>query len=287
MVNINEINYIDQSQWLHANMQSIANELDTPSNSNKKFSLLSRKLDTAFKVIDHMKRQSASHPLQKGAIAEVEGKMITLVHRVVTAQEQQAVQDIQTEAHSIERSLTSGGKVTAKAVDKLAKHITTFNDHHRPYKKERQIIAEAQHIMRWAQNYLKGLPSPAVNTIPRKDLSEANPQEYDQLYAIAGLLHKNDISGAKALYQQLPEAYRNRFLEHVSQLGTTPFSTNTVLASIQALFATVNDIVGNGEGYPTQAYVENFFSELNQLPIEGTASHNNIISFNAYLSRTG
>jgi hypothetical protein len=63
-------------------------------------------------------------------------------------------------------------------------------------------------------------------------------------------------------YHGLPEDHKRRFQNHMQQLTAKAF--DDPLETMQALIATVNELVENGESYPSRDQIDQLFLGLSQ-----------------------
>ena len=143
----------------------------------------------------------------------------------------------------------------------LEKSLKHFLKDYRPGLEERRIIAEAQRLIAFVKD-------PTTPSMP--PLAELLFDDYELLFDIARSVYNHKIREAKAEYYQLPGSVREAVEQHLKHLMALLFEDAT--ETIQALIATVHQILGNGEGYPTPSEIEEFFLGLAQITVREPAS---------------
>ena len=75
--------------------------------------------------------------------------------------------------------------------------------------------------------------------------SKLLPGEVEELFDIAKAIYDRDFRQAKMRFSMLPEDHKRRFQSHMQNLMAKAF--DDPLETMQALIATVNELVENGE----------------------------------------
>ncbi len=263
MRSIKTSDFLDQSQWMHTRMQSIAGRLEASPATPMKFHKLTTELDEAYKVLNTIKKQPSSAFFTGSATETLEQNIVSLYGRVFNAWIKTEVTHIQHEAHALESSIQTG-KVTTKNTEKLADHIRAFKQDCCPSISDRRILAEAELTTVRAHAFLEGSPLP-VQASP-EDLGEIFPGELEDLMDLAASLYKYDFRQAKSRFAQLPQEHKRMINRHLQTLGANPFED--AVEMIQACIATVNELSQNGEGYPSKEEIDDLFMGLAQLDLE-------------------
>ena len=92
---------------------------------------------------------------------------------------------------------------------------------------------------------------------------ELLPGDVEELFDIARAVYNRDFRQAKMRYHTLSHDYQRHFEKHMQQLMAVPF--DDALETIQALIATANELVENGESYPTSLEIDQLFLGLSQV----------------------
>lgn len=271
MDNIISINFIYASQCLQTRLQNIATEMDRSPTTPDRYRDLTHQLGESFKDLQVIKEQAAAIFSAKNTLEVLEDKIISLYGRLETDLFYTEAVEIHQNAAAIHSGITNGiksGKDTAKAIKELALRLETFKNKHCPSIEERQLIADAEHIMASTVAFLKGEPLEnrqkplQQGKIVFEEIDSFALSEMEEIMGITSLIYNRDLRQARSRYIQLPEAYKNRFLEHMEYLQATPFTDR--FETIQALIALVNELVNNGESYLTPAQIDELFLGLSQ-----------------------
>ncbi len=279
--------FIYQSQLVRASMQNIAGELAGSPTTDKKYHALNQRLDATLKIVHTIEEQSPFMLFAQSVADTLKKEIVTLYGRVTDEWVKNKVNQIQNKAVRLENSLVCG-KVTAEAVQNLAFHVQSFKKDHLPCLQDRRAIAQAEEIMVRAHAFLQG----DAMTDVKKSHSECKLcdeelaiEEFEKLMDIASHIHHGDMTNAKVEYNQLSDELKKRFLEHMQQLGKEPFAD--AFESTQALIAMSNELVQNGEGYPTHAQIDELFVGLSQVLAEEKKDPDKIFSLRSRESLGG
>jgi hypothetical protein len=262
----NEINHLSGSRWLYSEVQTIEGEMSRPSISPKKYQYLSKKLNLASQKLQDLEK--TSDVFAKAQTEHLKEKVVTLSRDLVDRLVEGEVTQIQQESSSLKQ-----GKVTPKAIKMLETHIHQLEDNHKTSIPHRRIIADAKHALLEAKAKLKGeqvIPHfdwmAKQNSVRFVEENELLPGEVEELFDIAKAVYNRDFRQAKMRFTLLPGDHKRRFQKHMQHLMAQPFDDS--LETIQSLIATVNELVENGETYPTSHQIDQLFLGLSQITDE-------------------
>jgi hypothetical protein len=242
-MSIKSADFIHQSQRVHVSVQNIAEELNRSPTTQKKFHILTRKLDATLKILNTIKEQSPDALFSKIATEAMEKEIVSLYGRVIDAWVKNEVTQIHRQSVAIELCLKRG-KVSKQAVIKLACHLHSFKKDHRPSLQERRILAKAEQVLSRAHAFLqkatetkKGNPTSSEKKIGNptdqdwelvsscgeekfafqplafcEEISSITADQIEDLMDISSLIYNSDIRQAKIKYNQLQEEHKKRFL---------------------------------------------------------------------------
>lgn len=272
----NQVNkFLPESRWLYSQMQSIEGELTQAPISKKKYELLTRELDKASKKLQELEKTA-------GVFAQAQARY--LKEKVVTLSKDLVDRHVETEVSQIQRESASlQKKVSQEAVKKLETHIEQLEKDHKPSIPHRRIIADAKHTLLEAKAKLAGKPVAhhfewlaSQKNVRMVEEVELLPGEIEELFDIAKAIYDRDFRQAKARFNMLPEDHKERVRTHLKQLAAQAFEDP--LETMQALIATVNELVKNGEAYPSRDQIDQLFLGLAQITQGETPSGSKIIS---------
>lgn len=260
----NEINQFSGSRWLHTEVQTIEGEIAHCPISQKKYQLLCKKLHSASQKLQDMEK--TTDVFAKAQAEYLKEKVVALSRDLVDRLVEGEVTQIQQESSSIRQ-----GKITAKAVKLLETHIHQLEDNHKTSIPHRRIIADAKHALLEAKAKLDGKPAIKhfdwlATQVRRVEEVELLPGDVEELFDIARAVYNRDFRQARMRYHTLSHDYQRRFEKHMQQLMAVPF--DDALETIQALIATANELVENGESYPTSLEIDQLFLGLSQVSEE-------------------
>ncbi len=263
------INFVMRSQGLHSQLQSIAGQLETAP-STRQVTKLTKELDKTSSALREMKNKAHSvfGQSQQDHFGGLEDEIVNMYGRLQAAMISGKVSQIQQEAHSLKESMAQGGQVDAKLIHTIKRHIFRLLKDYRPGVQERQVIADAKKTIKEAE---QGKPSKEKVVSHFEWLSgqknvrfveemESEPDQYEDLFDIAAMVYNGKSREAKARFNQLPEELKRSFQLHMRELTAVPFEDER--ETIQALLATANKLVGNGELYPTKSEIDEIFLGL-------------------------
>jgi hypothetical protein len=284
----NEVNKPSGSRWLYTEVQTIEGEIAHAPVSPRKYQSLCKKLHLASQKLQDLEK--TSDVFAKAQTEYLKEKVVSLSHDLVERLVEGEVTQIQHESTSLKK-----GRITPEAIQLLEMHINHLEEHHKPSIPHRRIIADAKHALLDAKEKLeKGQGQPLINHFDWlatqnsvrfvKDEVELLPGEMEELFDIARAVYHRDFRHAKMHYQTLPEDYKRRFEKHMQNLTAKAF--DDPLETMQALIATVNELVENGEAYPTSAQIDQLFLGLSQVT-EAERMEGKIFSFKSRESLGG
>jgi hypothetical protein len=199
-----------------------------------------------------------------------EDQIVSLYGRITNEWYTSKKNAILEQAAVVQDSLASG-LVTTQAVQNLALRIGSFKDKHLPSRQDRREIAQAEEILMRARCFLTGEEHIEAKSVlaQHEEPDSISIEEAESLLQIAACIHRSDGAEAKIQHHQLSMGLKTRFLEHMDTLGAEAFTD--ALATKQALIAMANELLANGEGYPTPAQIEALFSGLSRVLTEEKA----------------
>jgi len=258
-------NHFNGSRWLQAEMQTIEGEIARSPISQKKYQLLSQKLNTASQKLQDLEK--TTDLFAKAQADYLKEKVVALSKDLVDRLVEGEVTQIQQESSSLKK-----GKITAKAVRLLETHIHQLEENHKTSIPHRRIIADAKHALLEAKAKLDSQPAIrhfdwlAKQPVRFVEEVELLPGDVEELFDIARAVYNRDFREAKMRYNALPQEHKRRFEAHMQQLMAISF--DDPLETIQALIATANELVENGESYPQAAEIDQLFLGLSQVTAE-------------------
>jgi hypothetical protein len=273
----NEVNRFNGSRWLQTEVQTIEGEIAHASISPRKYQSLCKKLNLASQKLQDLEK--TSDIFAKSQTEYLKEKVVRLSRDLVERLVEGEVTQIQHESISLKK-----GKITPKAVKLLETHIHHLEEHHKPSIPHRRIIADAKYALLEAKAKLEGQPLThhfdwlAKQNPVRfvQEEIELLPGEVEELFDIARAVYNRDFRQAKMRYHALPEDHKRRFEKHMQNLTAQPFDDS--LETMQALIATANQLVENGESYPTSQQIDQLFLGLSQV-IEEERMEGKVLSF--------
>ena len=253
-------------QGSYSILQTIEREIAQSPISSKKYLNLSKKLDHELEALQTLEK--TSNLFVKTQTDSLKEKVVTLYGDLEDGRIEGEVSQIHQESRSLKK-----GRISLKAVKQLEAHINDLEKNHLTSIPHRRVIADAKHALLEAKAKLEG--KPVTNHIdwlakqtPVRFVEEIEllPGEVEELFDIAKAVYNGDARQAKKRYLSLPEDHKLRFHKHMQNLMAKPFDDS--LETMQALIATVNELVDNGEGYPSRPEIDQLFLGLSQLSTE-------------------
>lgn len=265
----NEVNPLSGSRWLHSEMLTIEGEIAQASISPKKYQSLCKKLNLASRKLQDLEK--TSDLFAKAQTEYLKEKVVTLSRDLIDRLVEGEVTQIQHETTSLKE-----GKITLKAIKLLETHIHHLEENHKTSIPHRRIVADAKHALMEAKAKLEGQPLThhfdwlaKQNPVRFVEEIELLPGEVEEIFDIAKAVYNRDFRQAKMRYHTLPENHKRRFEKHMQTLMANPF--DDPLETMQSLIATVNELVENGESYPTSQQIDQLFLGLSQVTEEERA----------------
>lgn len=266
---LNETNkLLSGSRGLHSQVQTIEKELAVSAISPKKYLVLTKMLNSASKELRVLEK--ASGVFAKAQTEYLKEKVVTLSRDLIDRKVETEVAQIKEESFALKEKISQG------AVKKLEKHINQLERDHKTSIPHRLIIADAKHALLEAKAKLEGKPVSkhfewlaGQKNVHMVGEIELLPGEVEELFDIAKAVYDRDFRQAKMRYNTLPEDHKRRFSNHMQNLTARPF--DDALETIQAMIATVNELVQNGETYPSRDQIDQLFLGLSQVTQEESA----------------
>jgi hypothetical protein len=252
-----KLDFLPRSRQLMEQVESITQKLHSPSYEG--FHQLSRELDETSMSLQRMKRKVQSVLGRSDFFNKIEEKIIDLYGEIDKALFNREISQIQEKASLLQVTMI-GGKVSVEEIEDLKALIEHFRKNHRPLASDQRVIAHAQQILEQAQkpvNHFEWLAQQQAQLVEEKEL---NPAGFEDILDIATSFYYGKLPEAKKHFNQLPQEHKQLIEKHLSYLNATLFKNE--LETIQALFATVYQLVGNGLLYPTANQIEEFFIDL-------------------------
>lgn len=259
----NQVNkFLPGSQWLHTQVRTIEGELAQAPISPKKYQNLTKKLNDASRKLQNLEKTSGV--FAKAQTDYLKEKVITLSKSLIDRKVETEVSQIQKESSDLKKKISQG------AVKKLETHINQLEENHKVSIPHRLIVADAKQALVEAKAKLEGKPVSrhfdwlaSQKNVRMLEEIELLPGEVEELFDIAKAVYDRDFRQAKMRYSMLPEDHKRRFLSHMQNLTASPFDDAD--ETIQALIATVNELVKNGESYPSRDQIDQLFLGLSQV----------------------
>jgi len=269
--------FLPDSRSLYSQVQTIAGELAEAPISQKKYQSLTKKLDAASRKLQVLEEKALGLFIQKQT-EHLKERVVALSGELVDRFVEKEVSQIQEESCDLRQKVSQSA--IKNGIKKLQSHIDALEKEYRPSLPHRRIIADAKHALLEAKAQLEGKPKISHFTyLASQKTGEMDfllPGEVEELLDIAKVIYDGKMTQAKSLFNQLPEDHKQQIKTHLRQLAAKPFEDR--LETMQALIATVNELVGNGEPYPTKNEIDELFLGLSQLG-EETKVHSFRASF--------
>ena len=219
---------------LQRDLQDIENALERPLDK-KTFHTLFKKLTQAQRVCSSMKLKCSGTFLSHS-----EQKICSLFGKVVTNYVDSFVNEIVKKAENLSQK-------DQKSIHNLQEDIVALKKDHRPSRENLIKIAEVEKKIDYLQ------------TFSSIDEKEIDPEESEKLLHIASCVYHKKEKDRKETYFNLSETAKKRFLTHVFTLKTTPFEEK--LPTLQALFASADEMAGIPTKYLSITEIADFFSQ--------------------------
>lgn len=263
---INKVNIFNDSRRLQSEVQTIAGEIADASISPKKYQHLFKKLNHALETLVELETQKKMTSLfAKAQVQHLREQMIKLYGDLENGLIKREVSQIKEKSISLKN-----GRLTLKAVKKLEMHISELEKNHLTSIPDRRIIADAKYALLEAKAKLDGKPIAKhiqwlakQKSVQFTEETTLIPGEVEELFDIARAVYNRDLRQAKMRYHTVSEGHKQIFHKHMQNLLAKPF--DDLLETIQALLATANELVENGESYPSSDQIDQLFLGLSQL----------------------
>ena len=257
------LNKVHKPRWLQVEVQTIAKEIECSSISPKKYQLLSKKLDDTLEALQGFEtRDKTADVFAKAQAEDLKEQVVKLYGDLEEGLVKREISQIKEESTSLRK-----GRLTLKAIKKLEVHIHTLEKNHLTSIPNRRIIADAKQALSEAKAKLAGKPIihhfAALSQYPQVHFWEEIPLlpgDVEDLLDVARSVYNRDFREAKIGFATLPGAHKQRVENHLQHLMAKLFEDP--LETMQALIATVNQLVENGEGYPTSSEIDKLFLGL-------------------------
>lgn len=270
---IKKTNKFAESKWLQSEVQTIAGEIAQSKISREKYNHLSKKLDEALETLQGLETEAKTHSLfAKAQAATLKEQVVKLYGDLEDGLVKREVSQIKEESTSLRK-----GRLTLKTIKKLETHIHDLEKNHLTSIPDRRIIADAKLALMEAKAKLNGKPVMKhfdflanQKNIHFVDEITLLPGEVEELLDIARAVYNRDLRQAKMRYAALPSDHQRRFEKHMQNLTAKSFVD--LLETIQGIIATVNELVENGQGYPSQNEIDQLFLGVSQFDNEEKAA---------------
>lgn len=212
---------------------------------------LSNQLNQTHLSLQSLKNQAKAviQSADSQCFSDLEKELVHAYGSIQNAQIACTLAEIQQQAIRLQQ-IQDAGLPTDSAKKALQNQIQGLLKDYRPSIEERKILSGVKKLIKSVQ----ADGSPEVFG----ELEEA-----EELFDIATLFYNGKIKEARSGYHQLSSSCQERFHFHMRHLMSVAFEDR--LETLQALLATANEIVGNGESYPTASEVEEIFLGLRQV----------------------
>ncbi len=246
------INFLKDSQQLHFQLALIHQQLEELPCAQK-INQLSLLLDQASSSLKSLKRDAQSLSPQSDYFSDIENRIIYTYGLIQNAHIQLQFAEIQEVATQLKAAIALNQPRDTLKIS-LKQLIDNLLQNYRPSIEERRVLSELKNIIETEKNLAF-----TELTYPQADTGE----QCEDLFDIAVLLYDRNFRSAKARYHQLSEDTKEIFKSHIKHLLAIPFVDLT--ETLQALLATMNDLAGNGESYPTPNEMDEIFLGLRQV----------------------
>ncbi|MBI3236221.1 MAG: hypothetical protein HYZ48_00695 [Chlamydiales bacterium] len=264
-----DLSFISGSHGLYYQLQTIEDQLYTIK-SSQEADRLAKKLDRTSLALQEMKikAQDVFGGHQQKYFEELENEIIHLYGKIRNAWIARKVSQIQEETEELKKILDSKTPVDLKAINTLKKHIFLLLRDYRPGLEDRRIIADANQALLEAQLLGKASPSPKMEDTFDLFL---DPSACEDLFDLAALVYNGRIREAKSQFHQLSEGVKQLFERHLRELMAVAFDDK--IETIQALLATMNQLLQHPEPYATRNQIDEIFLGLQAVLMQEIDTH--------------
>ncbi len=230
----NEKTYISSPINLHRDLHDIEKALESPVDK-KTFQSLFKKLTRAQQTCTSLKLKCSGTFLSHS-----EQKICSLFGKVVTSYVDTFINQIVKKAETLSPEDFKGRET-------LRNEIIALKKDHRPSRENLAKLAEVEKKISSCQT----LP-----TVPQEDV---DPEEAEKLLHLASCVYHKKESERRETYLTLSKAAKERFRSHLFTLQTQPFEEK--IPTLQALFASADEMAGIPTHYPSPSEITKFFLE--------------------------
>lgn len=210
---------------LSSHLEGLEKEICSKSLTPKQYTLLHKKLDRILKTVQSNTQLPNTSDLRE-KITELYGQL---------------------EDHFAKTKLQK----IQRTAERLAKLINTYNGEHRPLVEDKNTL-----------NRLSKASELLVQT-EIEAVQKADPEDVYALLSLAKAIHSQNKAAVKEQYAHLPTTLKTELDRHMKKLGKELFKDRT--ATIQALMALCQELLGHSNGYATQKEINAFFEEMSTL----------------------
>jgi len=249
---------------ISSRIEQLEKQVSSFSVTNQKYELLREGLDQTFDALTRLKTETF-------VAKELEERVVTLFGELENKTVERDLSHIQKKTQSLQK-----GRISNKAIGQLEERVKRLKENHLTLSRDRQIIQAAEETLIRAKRRKEGEmilpPTPLQNREAVKTaLDTLDPTEAYDLLEVARMIHDGNLTQARKQFLELPQHLKDRFEELMNQLPSIAFEDP--IPTIRALIATVNELVGNGEGYPAISEIDQYFLK----PELSTKQENKII----------
>jgi len=272
------VNSLTESRTLDHQVRTLKQQITASGEiSLRQYKQLSRELGRAAETLENLDK--TSNLFTKTQNAHLKEEVVNLYGALEFGLVKREVSQIQAEATSLKRL------PTPQLAKELERHITALESKYLPSIPDRRVLADAKQTLLDAKAKLAGKPvmkhfdylaqqKPAVQFVDEVQLL---PEEAEELYDVARAIYNRD-PGARGAYNKLLGSNKRSVEKHLQNLAAV--ALEDPLETMQALIATANDLVANGEGYPSSDQIDQLFIGLSQLEDkEAVAKEGKVFSF--------
>lgn len=262
----NEVNSFRVPVSLHSQLQEIAGEIAHSPISQQKYQHLSKRLDKTLQDLET--RSKTENLFIKAQANTLKEQVVQLYGDLEKGLVKEEVSQIKEESTSLRK-----GRLTRKAIQKLEAHIRELESNHLPTIPDRRVVAEAKQALLEAKAKLEGKPQQnhfkflaSQKNVQFVEEAEIASGDIEELFDIARAVYNRDLRQAKARYAGLPQKHKEMVEGHIRNHMADLFEDQ--LETMQSLIAAANELVNNGQTYPSSAEIDQLFLGLAQLIAE-------------------
>lgn len=230
----NEKTHISSPVKLQRDLHDIEKALESPVDK-KTFQSLFKKLTRAQQDCTSLKLKCSGTFL-----CHSEQKICSLFGKVVTSYVDTFINQIVSKAEALSPEDLKGREI-------LRKEIISLKKDHRPSRENLAKLAEVE-------KKISSCPS-----LPSSSDENVDPEEAEKLLHLASCVYHKKESERRETYLTLSKVAKERFRNHLFTLQTRPFEEK--IPTLQALFASADEMAGIPMHYPSASEITDFFSE--------------------------